>query len=152
MSEIGEKLSSANNKSNMGLEFKANESNTYTDYFSAYFSEYRSNGKTKEDVYREHLQTASKNKLVDIAMEGHEKYQWANSLAYERGIEIEKLNEKVTYYNNMAYNSNLACLISIISCVTIVGVFYIYQFIKFRLRKYAEKIRIQTIEELKSKD
>ena len=114
---------------------------SYNDYFNFTLDEYWKQDSNLEQVYREHLETASKDKLIDIALEGHDKYQWANDLAYERGLEIETLNQTV-------HNLNLACLISIISCVSIVGVFYIYQFIKFRLRKYAEKIRKQTINEL----
>ena len=136
----------------MSDTFKASESNTYDDYFSLSFDEAFSKDKTRTDFYREHLQTASKDKLIDIAIEGHKNYQWANNLAWNRETEIKELTEKVSYYNNMAWNYKITCAISVISCATIVGIFYIYQFIKFRLRKYAEKIRNQTIEELKSKD
>ena len=79
--------------------FKASETNTYNDYFSADWAEYRSTGKTRTDVYREHLQTASKDKLIDLAIEGHKNYEWANDLAWDRGIEIEELNQKVAEYN-----------------------------------------------------
>lgn len=133
--------------------FKANENNSYEDYFSLYdnWDEVIKGEKTRAEVYKEHLQTAPKDKLIDMAIEAHTNYQWANDLAWDRGIEIEELNQKVAEYNNMAYNSKLACSIAIISCSVIIGVFYIYQFIKFRLRKYADKIRSETIEALKAK-
>lgn len=144
----------------MEYEFKASEDNTYNDYFSAYFTEYRSSNKT--DVYKEHLQTASKNKLIDIAIEGNSLYTSANDLAYNRGLEInnlkteiEALNTRLT--NNIAVtnrkvnNYKTACFVTIGICALSISVFYIYQFIKFRLKKYADKIRSETIEELKSK-
>lgn len=139
--------------------FKPSESNTYNDYFELYndWSEVRTGEKTSKEVYKEHLQTAPKDKLIDIAIEGHSKYQWANDLAYDRQLEIEELqseikkcNDEVSLYNNIAYNSKIACLITIIVCALIIGIFYIYQFIKFRLKKYADKIRKETIDELKN--
>ena len=156
-----EKLSLTNSTSTMEYEFKASEDNTYDDYFSAYFTEYRSNSKTKTDVYKEHLHTASKNKLIDIAIEGHKNYQWANDLAYDRGLEInslkteiEALNTRLT--NNIAVtnrkvnNYKTACFVTIGICVLSISVFYIYQFIRYRLKKYADKIRTETIKELKN--
>ena len=140
-------------------KFNPNENNTYNDYFELYddWSEVRTGEKTSEEVYKEHLQTAPKDKLIDIAIEGHSKYQWANDLAYDRQLEIEELqselkkcNDEVALYNNIAYNSKIACLITIIVCALIIGSFYIYQFIKFRLKKYADKIRKETIDELKN--
>ena len=139
--------------------FKPSESNTYNDYFELYddWSEVRTGEKTSEEAYKEHLQTAPKDKLIDIAIEGHSKYQWANDLAYDRQLEIEELqselkkcNDEVALYNNITYNSKIACLITIIVCALIIGIFYIYQFIKFRLKKYADKIRKETIDELKN--
>ena len=155
-----EKLSLTNSTSTMEYEFKASEDNTYNDYFSAYFTEYRNNNKTKTDVYKEHLQTASKTKLIDIALEGHSLYTSANDLAYNRGLEInnlktevETLNTRLT--NNIAVtngkvnNYKTACFAAISICVLSISVFYIYQYIRFRLKKYADKIRTETIEEIK---
>ena len=139
--------------------FIPNENNTYDDYFDLYdnWSEVRTGKKTADEVYKEHLQTASKDKLIDIAIEGHNKYQEEFSLNINKNIEIEELqselkkcNDEVTLYNNIAYNSKITCLITIIACVVIIGVFYMYQFIKFRLKKYANKIRKETIDELKN--
>ena len=138
-------------------KFEPNENNAYNDYFELYddWGKVMTKEKTRSDIYREHLQTASKDKLIDIAIEGHKNYQWANDLAYERGLEIEKLNteiqtqkDTVIYYNNVAYNSKVACFIAICICVAVIGVFYIYQYIRYRLKKYADKIRKETIEEI----
>ena len=117
--------------------------------------------KTIKENYKAHLQTASKDKLIDIAIEGHQNYKWANNLAYDRGLEIKQLQKdietlntkytnEVTLYNSIAYNSKVACFVTICVCALIIGVFYIYQYIRFRLKKYADKIRTETIEELKN--
>ena len=138
-------------------EFKANESNAYNDYFELYddWGKVITKEKTRADIYREHLQTASKDKLIDIAIEGNALYTSANNLAYNRGLEIEKLKTEmqsqtnlVNHYNNIAYNSKVMCFVTICACALVIGVFYIYQYIKYRLKKYADKIRSETIEEI----
>lgn len=145
---------------NMGVyseihKFEASENNTYNDYFTAYWEEYRSNGKTKEDVYKEHLQTATKDRLVDIAIEGHSLYTSANDLAYTRGLEIKSLKTEIgelkntiTSYNGEIEFYQIACLSTIAICSFSILIFYIYQFIKYKLRKYADKVRSETIEEI----
>ena len=152
MSGIDEKIKAYS--SNSSNTFKSSESNTYDDYFKLYDkqTEVIAGGGDRNEVYKEHLSTASKDKLIDIAIEGNKRYWEERLLSVQQSNEIEKLQNEVILYNNIAWNCKITCAISVISCVTIVGVFYIYQFIKFRLRKYAEKIRKQTIEELKSKD
>ena len=141
----------------MEYKFEANENNAYNDYFSAYWTDYRSNGKNKTDVYREHLQTASKDKLIDIAIEGNSLYTSANDLAYNRGLEIDNLNQEIKHLsNNLAIknkkvdNYRAISFIAIGVCIFSISIFYIYQYIKHRLKKYADKIRTETIEELEN--
>lgn len=142
--------------------FKASESNLYDDYFDLSTEDWSilRSAEKKQEVYKERLDTASKNKLIDIAIEGHQNYKWANNLAYDRGLEIEQLKKdietlktkhatEITLYNNIAYNSKVACFVTIGVCALVIGFFYIYQYIKFRLKKYADKIRTETIEEIK---
>lgn len=115
----------------------------------------RNDTEKRQDIYKENLSPLSKDELINIAIEGHKNYQWANGLAYERGLEIENLNKEIQYLNdNLAIknrkidNYKAISIIVIGICVFSVSIFYIYQYIKHRLKKYADKIRNETIEEL----
>lgn len=117
------------------------------------------NTEKRQEIYREHLNAATKSELIDVALEGHSLYTSANDSAYNRGLEInnlktevESLNTRLT--NNIAVtnrkvnNYKTACFVTIGICALSISVFYIYQFIKYRLKKYADKIRSETIEEI----
>ena len=117
------------------------------------------NTEKRQDIYREHLNSVTKSELIDVALEGHALYTSANDLAYNRGLEInnlktevESLNTRLT--NNIAVtnkkvnNYKTACFVTIGICALSISVFYIYQYIKYRLKKYADKIRSETIEEI----
>lgn len=131
-------------------EFKPSESNAYNDYFSSVEStwELRSLGKTVNDVYKEHLETASKEKLISIALEGHEKYSLANALAYERGLEIEKLNTTIAELNNTisTYETNLKN--TYIGVGIFVSLIIIIAASKIGLNKLKKKIRKEITDEI----
>ena len=115
--------------------------NSYKEYFNAEFSEYWGKNKTKTDVYKEHLSTASKEELIDLAIEGNQNYNWANDLAYQRGLEIEELKiahqQEINNLNSqILYQKQISLLLIIIICFILVC-----NVIKNILTKYKEKIR-----------
>lgn len=129
--------------------FKASESNTYEDYFMANFDEYWEKDKTKVDIYEEHLQTTSKETLIDLAIEGNEKYVWANDLAYQRGLEIENLKssrnqEFQTFNSQLLEQKQISLGLAITLGVVILGIV-----IKVTLNKIKANVRKELIEEIK---
>ena len=98
----------------------------YNSYFTLSTRELvatRNDTEKRQDIYKENLSPLSKDELINIAIEGHKNYQWANDLAYERGLEIEQLKteiqsqkDTINYYNNIAYNSKVVCFITICVC------------------------------------
>lgn len=109
----------------------------------------------RQDIYREKLNSATNNELIEIALERNNLYNQANILAYERAAEIKELQTELqtqknltNHYNDVAYKSKVVCLSTIAICSFCILFFYIYQYIKYRLRKYADKIRSETIEEI----
>lgn len=129
-------------------EFENKEFDNYNEYFSATWEE--SWGRKKSDVYKEKLNTASKDKLVDIAMERHQKYDWANDLAYERGLEIETLettiaNNETLHQQELDKHTNNCLILS-----AVLGFLIVCEVISIALRKYKNKIRQETIRELQN--
>lgn len=115
----------------------------------------RKDAEKRQDIYKERLNALTKSELIDVALEGHSLYTSANDLAYNRGLEIEELTTEVERLtNNIAVtnrkvnNYKAICFVAIGVFALSISVFYIYQFIKFRLKKYADKIRKETIEEI----
>lgn len=129
--------------------FKPIEANTYNDYFSSNtFSELLSLNKTQEEVHREHLETASKEKLVNIALEGHRKYSWANNLAYERGVEIENLNTTIAELNKTISSYETTLRNTYIAVGIFIGLLIIITSIKIYLSKLKKKIRKELADEM----
>lgn len=132
--------------------------NDYNSYFTLSTRELvatRNDTEKRQDIYKENLSPLSKDELINIAIEGHKNYQWANDLAYERGLEIENLNKEIQYLNynldikNRKVDDYKAISFIVIGiCIFSVSLFYIYQYIKHSLKKYADKIRSETIEEI----
>ena len=130
----------------------------YNSYFTLSTRELvatRNDTEKRQDIYKENLSPLSKDELINIAIEGHKNYQWANGLAYERGLEIENLNKEIQYLNNNLAiknrkidNYKAISIIVIGICIFSVSIFYIYQLFKHKLKMYADKIRKETIEEI----
>ena len=147
----------------MEIEFNPSEAEKYDDYFSLYFKEKIENNSNNNTYYKQHLQTATKDKIIDLAIEGHSLYKKANDLVLEKNLEIENLNNKIStevssaqyntaMYRQRANNYKLLSIVTIVICILAISAFYIYQAIKYKLEKYANKIRQETIDDMQSKN
>ena len=54
----------------------------------------------KDTFYKDHLNSATKSELVDVALEGHSLYTSANNLASNRLKEIQNLKTEIATLNN----------------------------------------------------
>lgn len=139
---------------------ESGESNKYDFYFSKTFKEMRDvkdNIIDEADIYKEKLQTASKEKLIDIAIERHKNYEYEMTLRFRKVLENSELEDRIKilettiannetlYQQELAKHTNNCLILS-----AVLGFLIVCEVVSIALRKYKNKIKKETIEELQN--